>query len=235
MARIDTLNNFLTDVATAIRTKGGTSEQIKASDFDTAIANLPSGGGTSEFESEFIEWLEYGKGSGNSQMPLPQNATKIGNYSFSGLNNLAITSLPPKITEIGTYAFRNCSSLALESLPENLTTLGTYSFSGCSKLNISRIPDGVATIPNYCFAACARLTKLIMPKALTKIGQMAFNQCVNIIEYDFSSATQIPTLDNMNGFNAINADCVIKVPSALYDEWIVATNWATYASKIVAV
>lgn len=43
MARTDTLGNFLTDVADAIREKGGTSELIQASDFDTAIENLPSG------------------------------------------------------------------------------------------------------------------------------------------------------------------------------------------------
>ena len=45
MARTDTLPHFLTDVADAIRTKGGTSGTIQASSFDTAIANLPSGGG----------------------------------------------------------------------------------------------------------------------------------------------------------------------------------------------
>lgn len=46
MARTDTLGNFLTDVADAIRTKAGTSEPIQASSFDTAIENIPSGGGT---------------------------------------------------------------------------------------------------------------------------------------------------------------------------------------------
>ena len=45
MARTDTLGNFLTDVADAIRTKAGTSETIQASNFDTAISNIPSGGG----------------------------------------------------------------------------------------------------------------------------------------------------------------------------------------------
>ena len=44
MARTDTLGHFLTDVADAIRAKGGTSEAIQASSFDTAISNLPSGG-----------------------------------------------------------------------------------------------------------------------------------------------------------------------------------------------
>ena len=44
-----------------------------------------------------------------------------------------------------------------------------------------------------------------------------------------------PTLSNTNAFTDIPADCEIRVPAALYDEWIAATNWSTYASKIVAV
>lgn len=46
MARTDTLGHFLTDVADAIRTKTGSSETITASDFDTEIENIPSGGST---------------------------------------------------------------------------------------------------------------------------------------------------------------------------------------------
>lgn len=48
MARTDTLGNFLTDVAEAIRTKEGTSEAIPASEFDTRISNLSGGGGSEE-------------------------------------------------------------------------------------------------------------------------------------------------------------------------------------------
>lgn len=44
MARTNNLTDFLTDVADAIREKKGTSETIQASDFDTEIENLPSGG-----------------------------------------------------------------------------------------------------------------------------------------------------------------------------------------------
>ena len=43
MARTDTLGNFLTDVADAIREKKGDNEPIIAANFDTEIANLPSG------------------------------------------------------------------------------------------------------------------------------------------------------------------------------------------------
>ena len=45
MARTDTLINFLTDVAAAIKAKKGDSRPIPAANFDTEIANLPSGGG----------------------------------------------------------------------------------------------------------------------------------------------------------------------------------------------
>lgn len=46
MARTDTLANFVTDVANAIREKSGKSDLISPSNFDTEIINLPSGGGS---------------------------------------------------------------------------------------------------------------------------------------------------------------------------------------------
>jgi len=59
MARIDTLGNFLTDVADAIRTKAGTSEPIQASSFDTAIANIPSGGGSLPNPDADVIFFDY--------------------------------------------------------------------------------------------------------------------------------------------------------------------------------
>lgn len=48
MARIDTLTNFLTDVATSIRDKKGTSDEIPAKDFDTEILSIEGGVDTSD-------------------------------------------------------------------------------------------------------------------------------------------------------------------------------------------
>lgn len=50
MARTDTLGNFLTDVANAIRAKDGTTSAISANTFDDRIRNLSTSGGTSENE-----------------------------------------------------------------------------------------------------------------------------------------------------------------------------------------
>lgn len=62
MARTDTLGNFLTDVADAIRTKKGTTDTIKASNFDTEIVNLPSGGSSSsKMPIARMQYMSYTK------------------------------------------------------------------------------------------------------------------------------------------------------------------------------
>jgi hypothetical protein len=40
----------------------------------------------------------------------------------------------------------------------------------------------------------------------------------------------VPTLSSTTAFDSPKK---IVVPDALYDEWIAATNWVSYASKIV--
>lgn len=159
--------------------------------------------------------------------------TEIGSYAFGNGSNLSSIELPNALTSIGTYAFSGCSLLESVTIPIGVTSLPTGLFSSCSKLsnivwhnNISNIGIGVF---NYCKA----LSSLVMPSALTAIGANAFNNCTNILKYDFTNCVKVPTLSNTNTFTNINAECKIYVPDALYDEWIVATNWSTYASYIV--
>lgn len=86
MARTDTLGHFLTDVADAIRTKGGTSADIQASSFDTAIANLPGGGGTTEVEEKDVNFYDY-------------DGKRL--YSYTKAEFLALDSLPSTPTHEG--------------------------------------------------------------------------------------------------------------------------------------
>jgi hypothetical protein len=53
--------------------------------------------------------------------------------------------------------------------------------------------------------------------------------------YDFSTHTSVPTLSSMDAFDGIPSDCIMKIPSALFETWKNATNWSIYASKMVAV
>ena len=80
MARIDNLSNFLTDVATAIKEKKGDNTPILASEFDTEITNLPSGGGIVSKELKDINFFDY-------------DGTCLYSYTMEEFAN--VTELPP--------------------------------------------------------------------------------------------------------------------------------------------
>lgn len=182
MARTDTLTNFLTDVAAAIKTVRGDETDIPAPEFDTEILNLTSGGG--------------------------------GDSTLKGLIERNLTSI---------------------TIPDGVTSIGYYAFYGCTKLTSITIPDSITIIRGYAFCECGRLTSMIIPSGVKSIEIKAFSYCKNLAEIDFSSHTSVPALESTSVFSETSANLVIKVPSALLDEWKAATNWATYADKIVGV
>ena len=203
MARIDTLINFLTDVAAAIKAKKGDSTPIPAADFDTEIANLPSGDDTM-----LIRLID-------------RTATSF--------------EIPEGTTSIGAYAFAYCLSLASIIIPDGVTSIGEGAFGGCSGLTSVTIGNGVTSIGDSAFYGCTGLTSITIPDSVTSIEYYAFRGCTNLTEIDFSTHNAVPTLADTSAFDYTSASLVIKVPSALVDEWKAATNWATYADKIVGV
>ena len=79
------------------------------------------------------------------------------------------------------------------------------------------------------------MTSVTIGNSVTNIGQMAFYDCTNLTEIDFSTHTTVPTLNSTTAFDNTSANLAIKVPLALVDEWKAATNWSTYADKIMGV
>ena len=249
MARIDTLINFLTDVAAAIKAKKGDSTSIPAADFDTEIANLPSGDDTM-----LISLIDRTATS----IEIPEGTTSIGAYAFAYYLSLASIIMPDSVTSIGEGAFGNCTSLTSITIPDSVTSIGRSAFSDCTGLTSITIPDSVTSIGDsvfeYCtsltsviigngvtsigrsaFYGCTGLTSITIPDGVTSIGDSAFSDCTNLTEIDFSTHNAVPTLADTSAFDYTSASLVIKVPSALLDEWKAATNWATYADKIVGV
>lgn len=123
MARTDNLTNYLTDIANAIRTKGGTTGEINANAFDTAIANLPSGSG-GEIESGTLTVTttkQYEYVSFTNTHTRPPDIVLLFNCSgdLPDYNNYeiqqwyyidiySITGIPLiKTAGVGTYAFLN--------------------------------------------------------------------------------------------------------------------------------
>ena len=166
---------------------------------------------------------------------IPTGVTSIGIYAFSYCHSLASVTIPTGVTSIGVYAFYYCYSLASVTIPTGVTSISDRAFSSCYSLASVTIPTGVTSIGNYAFYDCDSLASTTIPESVTSIGNYAFSSCYGMRYYDFSACTAIPNLSNSNAFNKIPSDCQMLIPSALYDNWKSATNWATYASKMVPV
>ena len=121
------------------------------------------------------------------------------------------------------------------TLPNTITTIRDGMFYGCTNLKNIIIPEGVTSIGRSSFYLCEGLTKVKIPSSVTSIGTYAFGNCGNIIEYDFSDWTSIPTLTNTNTFQGINSSCIMKVPSNLINSLKTDSYWSTYKDKMIAV
>ena len=159
--------------------------------------------------------------------------TSIPSELFYQCYSLKTVVIPNGIKSISHRIFSQCYSLENVVIPSGAPVLGTAMFNQCYALKSVVIPDSVNTLNNNCFSQCG-FTYVTMPSSLTTIYTGAFEYCYGVKCYDFSNCTQIPTISSPSVFT-ISSDCEIRVPSALYDEWITTDNWSTLASQIVAV
>ena len=170
-----------------------------------------------------------------TSITIPKSVTSIGNNAFQYCNSLTSINIPETVNIIGSNAFSGCYSLTNIIIPSSVTIIYNSAFYSCVSLTSITIPENVTSIKSSAIQTCYSLTNITMPSKITSIGGSAIANCHSITEYDFSTATSVPTLENTSAFNNINGICKIIVPDTLYDEWIAATNWTTYADYIYKV
>lgn len=185
---------------------------------------------------------------------IPTSVSTIPNYFAQNCYNLESIVIPYTVSYWGEYVFQTSYSLknivlpshsavistgthtvsnsALEKiiLSNNINRIGDYTFQGCRYLKSIIIRSSLSYIGNNAFRGCYGLTSITA--RVSKIYPYAFYDCYSIIKYDFSQCTSVPTLDNTNAFSGRNGICKIIVPDSLYDSWIAAANWSTYADYI---
>jgi hypothetical protein len=168
-----------------------------------------------------------------SSIVIPNTVTTIGSVVF--LYNYSLTSVifPQSITDVGSQLLRMCSSLQFAIFAGSLKSIAYQSFQECYCLSSIVMPFFVSSIGESLFRNCYSLSSIVFPNTSMNIASNAFSGCSSMVYYDFSRHTAIPTLANANAFTGISSDCKIIVPDALYDKWVSATNWSTYASYII--
>ena len=167
--------------------------------------------GNSIYYSEGNCIIEKGDGFGKTLVAgcknseIPNDVTKIGDYSFEDCNGLTSIRIPESVESVGAYAFRGCSALSSITIPKSVKTMGGDVFSNCNKLEVVFeegtqiipnealrcwmggegiasvvIPYSVTRIGNYAFRGCSGLTSITIPAGVTYIGDSAFYGCTGL-------------------------------------------------------
>lgn len=193
---------------------------------------------------------------GLSSITFPKGMTWLYDFAFNYCYGLNTIILPSSINDVDTYVFAHCYALRTVVIPKGLTVAASYFFQYAYKLDNVTIPNSLKYISSYMFRYCYGLTRIVLPDSVTiiysygfnncygltevvfssaikTIQSYAFGNCYSLIKYDFTACTSVPSLSG--SLSNINNACQILVPASLYDTWIAATNWSTYANYIVAV
>ena len=220
MANYIVSDTNLTAVANAIRTKGGTSEQLEfPDDFVSAIGDIQTGGGGTDTLAEL---------ESNTLTSWTSTATEVGTYLF--YQKTALTSVNyPNATVAGPYCFYNCTNLTTVNAPK-LTSLGSYCFSGCTNLTTVNAPK-LTSLGSSCFYRCGKLVSLDFP-VLGSIPTSAFAGSNIFTTLILRKSDSICTLANTNAFKNTpfasgGTGGTLYVPQDLIASYQSADRWST--------
>ena len=156
---------------------------------------------------------------------------------FTNCTNLQAVSFPVA-TAFQNSAFEGCTALT-EVRAQNVQRIGASAFDNCSKLVSANYPKA-AKIDTSAFYSCYLLTEITLD-ASTSIAARAFYYCKKLHDL-YLTGSAVPTLANINAFDKspialsgsyADSTARIHVRAELVGAFKSATNWSTFASKIV--
>ena len=162
---------------------------------------------------------------------IPKSVTSIANMTFRNANVKRIC-LPPNVADIGNESIQQTRTQSI-FLSKSLKQIPLNACQGNTMMRTIVINEGVSNIGMYGIGSNETLQKVVFPQSITSLDNYACYGLVNAVYLDFSKCTAIPTLAAANSIGNLHADTKIIVPDALYDQWIVATNWTTHKDRIV--
>lgn len=157
--------------------------------------------------------------------------TSIANSAFRACSGLTSVTFGNGVTNIGDSAFRNSSNLKNIIIPDSVTDIKQIAFYSCTGLTSVTIGNGVTNIDISAFENCVALTCIIIPDSVTRIKNFAFYGCSNLKIFVLFPETP-PNLGSTSAIPTTISNIYVQQSSkAAYQA---ATNWNTFANKIVS-
>lgn len=191
---------YIRDIANAIRAKSGTSNKYTVAQMSAAIRALE--GSISEdttlidsgLYGDNVNWYLYDNGvlilNGNGDMP----DGDIEGSPFEGNELVEYVIIQDGITDIAAFAFLDCINMKNIFIPNSVTSIKMGAFGDCVSLTDLIIPNRVTNIPSMC-SGCTNLTKVFIPHGVVNIGEFAFEGCNNL-----TSVTIPDTVTNISDY-----------------------------------
>lgn len=221
-------NTTLTAIADSIRTKKGTSANIKPENMAAEISGITASEDLDAVLTEQEGLIDELKSVLNGKARSLEIARSIADRTIVSYSD-------DEITTLGAFAFQTCSKLVEVNIP-NVTTLGAKSFSQCSALQRIELPN-LKTLGGDCFTYCYAL-KYVDLGQVTALPSWSVSNCTVLETVVIRKSDKIATLSTTNALAntpIASGTGYIYVPSELIDSYKSATNWSTYANQIRAI
>ena len=252
MARINNLTNFLTDIATAIKSKTGRNTNITPSNFDTEILSIASdlttktitSNGTYNASSDNVDGYSSVTVNVPSSLPTITDAEYLCAYGRVNLYDtlLAMCSGITSVAHMFYYA-NNVANLDLTKLNVfNITNMADmFSNAKFTSLNFNGFNTSNVTNMSYMFYYCRELTSLDLSSFNTSnVTDMSWMfryanklATLDISNFDFSGVTSYGGIFTNCGTNNATPTTVY-VKDATAQQWILnlssgdrPSNWST--------
>ena len=159
----------------------------------------------------------------NNQKVTSVTISPNDNFSFYACSNMSIESATID-NNTSSYMFQECLNLTTINFGTSIYSINNYTFYRCSSLQQINIPSNITSIDGSAFSNCTNLQQVTYGGQAPNILQDVFRNDNAVTKYDFRNCITIPTLYSTTSLGHASG-CQIIIPDALYDEWIVATNW----------
>ena len=168
---------------------------------------------------------------------IPPGTKVIRKYAFYYLNNRGSSSdivcplveLPEgnKISiEQAAFQYARIKKIIV---PSDNTGNSTYIFA--NNKDLEEVIWKTNTYSGNMCRDCTGLKRFIFEGNNPYMSDRQFYGCKSLELVDLSKCIVVPVLQNTNCFENVPTTCEFRIPAALYDKWIKATNWSTMYAK----